>query len=175
MEEKSVSVWKTALMPAIYLAIVLILMSVIFYVTGNMFATWAQYVTYPVIIAGIVLGQITHKKALGGTLTYGQSLGSGVITLVYASVVTGVYSYLLYKVIDPTLLDQLRAFLEQKIVQQGKVPEGQIDMAVNMAMKFQTPPLSFVIGIFGGALMGLIISLITGIFVKKTPSEEVPE
>ncbi len=175
MEEKTVSVWKTTLMPAIYLGIVSILLSVILYVTGNMFSTWASYLTYPIIIAGIVYGQITHKKELGGTLTYGQAVGSGVVTLIYASVISGIYSYLLYKVIDTSLVEQTRAFLEQKLLQQGRTPEEQIDTVVNILMKIYTPPVSIITSIFGGALTGLIISLITGIFVKKNPSDEVPE
>ena len=175
MEENTVSVWKTTLMPAIYLGIVSILLSVILYVTGNMFATWAAYLSYPIIIAGIVYGQITHKKELGGTLTYGQALGSGIVTLIYASLLTAIYTYLLYKVIDSTLMDQTKMFLEQKLVQQGKVPEEQIDSIVNFLMKIYTPPVSIITSIFGGAITGLIVSLITGIFVKKNPVDEVPE
>lgn len=175
MEEKTVSVWKSTLMPAIYLGIVSILVSVIFYVTGNMFSTWASYLSYPIIIAGIVYGQLTYKRELGGTLTYGQAVGSGVITLIYASVITGIYSYLLYKVIDTSLIEQTRAFLEQKLLQQGKLPDEQIDTFVNIMMKIYTPPVSIITSIFGGAFTGLIISLITGIFVKKNPSNEVPE
>ena len=175
MEEKTVSAWKTTLMPAIYLGIVSILLSVILYVTGNMFATWAAYLSYPIIIAGVVYGQITHKKALGGTLTYGQALGSGVVTLIYASLISGIFSYLLYKVIDPSLIEQMRNFLEQKLVQQGRVPEEQIDTMVNIFLKIYTPPISIITSIFGGAVGGLIVSLITGIFVKKNPSDEVPE
>jgi len=47
-------------------------------------------------------------------------------------------------------------------------------MAVKMAAKFQTPVMMFVIGIVGGAFIGLVISLITAIFIKKNPSDEVP-
>jgi hypothetical protein len=175
MEEKSVSVWKTTLMPAVYLGIVSILVSVVFYVTGNSFSNWASYATYPVVIAGIVFGQITHKKELGGTLTYGQALGSGIVTLIYASLITAVYSYVLYKVIDPTLVDQMRIFLEQKMLQQGNIPESQLDSMINILMKIYTPPISIITAIFSGAITGFIISLITGIFVKKNPVEEVPE
>ncbi len=175
MEEKSVSVWKSTLMPAVYLGIVLILVSVVFYVTGNTFSSWAGYISYPIMIAGVIYGQLAHKRELGGTLTYGQALGSGIVTLIYASVLTSIYSILLYKVIDPSLLEQMRIFIEQKIVQQGKVPEDQIDMAVNITMKIQTPPLSIITYIVGSAIMGLIISLITGIFIKKNPEDEVPE
>ena len=175
MEEKTVSVWKTTLMPAIYLGIVLILISVIFYITGNTFSSWASYLSYPVIIAGVVLGQITHKKANGGFLSYGQAVGSGIVILIYAIILNSVYSYLLYEVIDPTLLDQFRIFVEEKLVQQGKIPEEQINTIVNFTVKLQTPPLSIVTAIFSGAFMGLIVSLITGIFVKNNPVDDFTE
>jgi NhaP-type Na+/H+ or K+/H+ antiporter len=126
------------------------------------------------MIGGIILGQLAYKKALGGTLTYGQAVGSGVLTMVFASVISGIYTYLLYSVIDPSLQEQMRIFTEEQIIQQGRVPEEQLEMAVNMASKFQTPLMMLVMSVFGGALVGVVISLITSIFVKKNPSDEVP-
>lgn len=175
MEEKSASVWKSTLLSGVYLAIALILLSVIFYVMGDPFSKVSQYITYPIMIAGVIWGQISYKNVLGGTMTYGQALGAGVLTLVFASFISGIYTFLLYQVIDPSLQEQLRIFTEEQIIQQGKVPEEQIEMAVNMATKFQKPIIMFAMAIFGGAFMGLIISLITSIFTKKNPSDEVPE
>jgi hypothetical protein len=126
------------------------------------------------MIGGIILGQLAYKKALGGTLTYGQAVGVGVLTMVFASLISGIYTYLLYAVIDPSLQEQLRIFTEEQIIQQGKVPEEQLEMAVNMAAKFQTPPIMFAMAVVGGAFIGTIISLITAIFIKKNPSDEVP-
>lgn len=174
MEEKSVSIWKSSLVSAVYLAIALILLSVIFYVTGNTFSKTAQYLSYPIMIAGIIWAQISYKKALDGTLTYGQAVGVGVLTMAFAGVITGLYTFLLYQVIDPSLQEQLRIFTEEQIIQQGRVPEEQLEMAVNMATKFQTPTMMFIMAVVGGALVGLIISLITAIFVKKNPSDEIP-
>jgi hypothetical protein len=174
MEEKSVSIWKSSLVSAVYLAIALILLSVIFYVTGNTFSKAAQYLTYPIMIVGIIWAQISYKKNLGGTLTYGQAVGVGVLTMTFAGVITGLYTFLFYQVIDPSLQEQLRIFTEEQIVQQGRVPEEQLEMAVNMATKFQTSLMMFIMAIFGGAFAGLIVSLITAIFVKKNPSDEVP-
>lgn len=175
MEQKSASVWKSSIMSGIYLGIVLILVSVVFYVTGNTFSKTAQYVGYPIMIIGIILAQLSYKKALGGEMTYGQALGVGVLAMIFASLISGIYTFLLYQVIDPSLQEQLRIFTEQQIVQQGKVPEEQIDMAVEMATKFQKPAIMLAMALFGGAFMGLIISLITAIFTKKNPSTEVPE
>jgi hypothetical protein len=174
MEEKTTSIWKSSLVSAIYLAIALILLSVIFYVMGNPFSKVSQYLTYPIMIAGIIWAQISYKKALDGTLTYGQAVGVGVLTLTFAGVITGLYTFLLYQVIDPSLQEQLRIYTEEQIIQQGRVPEEQLEMAVNMAAKFQTPAIMFGMAVVGGAFVGLIISLITAIFIKKNPSDEVP-
>jgi hypothetical protein len=174
MEEKAVSIWKSTMITGVYIAVVLILLSVVFYVTGNPFSKVNQYLTYPVFIGGVILAQITYKKALGGTLTYGQAVASGVLALVFASVISGIYTFILFKFIDPSLQEQMRIFTEEQIVKQGKVSEEQLEMAVNIATKFQTPFMMLVMSIFGGAFMGLIISLITAIFTKKNPTDEVP-
>lgn len=174
MEEKAVSIWKSTMITGVYIAVVLILLSVVFYVTGNPFSKISQYLTYPIFIGGVILAQITYKKALGGTLTYGQAVASGVLALVFASVISGIYSFVLFKFIDPSLQEQLRIFTEEQIIKQGRVPEEQLEMAVNMATKFQTPFMMLVMSIVGGAFMGLIVSLITAIFTKKNPTNEVP-
>ena len=117
MEQETTSIWKSSLMSGIYLGIALILTSVIFYATGNTFSQTAQYVGYPIMIIGIVLAQVGYKKVLGDTMTYGQALGVGVLTMVFASVLSGIYTYLLYEVIDPSLQEQMRLFTEEKIIQ----------------------------------------------------------
>jgi len=174
MEEKSSSIWKSTMLSGVYLAIAMILLSVIFYVTGNTFSKTAQYLSYPVIIAGIIWGQISYKKELGGIMPYGQALLAGLLTMVFASIINSVYTYLLYTIIDPSLQEQLRIFTEEQMLAQGNVPEEQMEMALKMAGKFQTPTMMAVMGVVMGALIGLIISLITAIFIKKNPSDEVP-
>lgn len=174
MEEKTASIWKSTLTTGVYVGIVLILLSVVFYVTGNPFSKVSQYLTYPIMIGGVIWAQMNYKKVLGGTLTYGQGIGSGVLALAFASLISSIYTFILFKFIDPSLTEQLRIFTEEQIVKQGRVPEEQLEMAVNMAAKFQTPLMMLVMGIFGGAFMGLIISLVTSIFIKKNPSDEVP-
>jgi hypothetical protein len=175
MEEKTTPIWKSALISGLYLAIALILVSVIFYVMGNPFSKVGQYVSYPIMIGGIILAQLNYKKALGGTLTYGQAVGVGVLAMVFASLISGIYTFLLYQVIDPSLQEQLRIYTEEQIIKQGKVPEEQLEMVVKMATKFQSPPILFAMAVVGGAFIGTIISLITAIFIKKNPSDEVPE
>jgi hypothetical protein len=126
------------------------------------------------MIGGVIWAQLNYKKALGGTLTYGQGVASGVLAFTFASLLSSIYTFILYKFIDPSLTEQLRIFTEEQILKQGNVPEEQVEMAVNIATKFLTPTMMLVMGILGGAFMSLIISLITSIFMKKNPSDEVP-
>lgn len=174
MEQKPVSLMKSSMISGLYLGIVLILFSVVLYVAGLTFETWVQYISYPILIVGAVYAQVNYRKSLGGEMTYGQALGVGLMSIIFASILSSIYTYLLYAVIDPGLLDQVKIMSEQKILEQG-IPEEQLDTAMNMAMKFQTPPVMAVMGIVGGAFIGLIISLITAIFTKKNPSDVVPE
>ncbi len=175
MEEKPVSLMKSSLTYGIYLGIVSILFSVVLYVLGFTFEKWVQYASYPITIAAVIWVQIAYRKSLGGEMTYGQALGIGLMTVVFASALSAIYTYILFVVIDPSLQEQLRLVTEQRIVEQGNVPEEQLDTVVEMTAKFQNPPILAVFTLFGGALIGLIISLITGIFTKKNPSDEVPE
>jgi hypothetical protein len=162
-------------MSGIYLGIAFILLSVVFYVTGNPFSKVSQWISYVLMVVGIILAQLSYRKSLGGAMSYGQALGVGVLTLVFASVVSGIYTFLLYEVIDPSLQEQMRLFTEEQIIKQGKVPEEQVEMAVEMAAKFQKPVMMVVMGIAGGAFIGLIISLITAIFTQKKPKEDFSE
>ena len=175
MEQKPASLMKSTLTSGIYIGVVLILVSVIFYVAGLMFETWAQYVSWPILIAGAVYAQLSYRKSLGGEMTYGQALGAGVLALVFASVLSAIYTILLYTVIDPGLTEQTRIVMEQRMVEQGRMPAEQIDQAVDMMMKLQKPPILAGMAILMGAFTGLIISLITSIFTQKKPSDIVPE
>lgn len=174
MEEKPVSLMKSSLTYGIYLGIVSILISVVIYVLGYSFEDWVQYSSLPIVIGGIIWAQIAYKKALGGEMTFGQAIGVGTMTVIFSSVLSAIYTYLLFAVIDTSLIEQLRLVTEQKIVEQGKVPEEQLDAVVEMMTKFQKPWIMAVSAIVMGCIMGVIISLLTGIFTKKNPSDEVP-
>ena len=166
-----VSLWKSALTYGLYLGLALVIILVIYYATGNTFAKSANWVTYAVMIAGIIIVQLNYRKASGDVMSYGQALGIGVLTLVFASLITGFFTFLLHTVIDPSLQDQLRLTLEEQLVKQG-IPEDQMNMAIEMASKFQKPAIMFFMNIFNGAITGLVISLIASLFTQKKPIEE---
>ncbi|VAW12725.1 hypothetical protein MNBD_BACTEROID01-1344 [hydrothermal vent metagenome] len=166
MGQKHISLWKSAMVYGFYLAVALILASVIFYATGNIFTKANQYVSYLIMILGIVLVQINYRKSIGGAMPYGQALGIAVVTMVLAGVIAAVYTYLLYEIIDPGLKEQLRIYTEEQMMEKG-MPEAQLETAIAITRKFQKPVVMAISAIFSYAVIGLVVGLITSIFTKK--------
>jgi uncharacterized membrane protein SpoIIM required for sporulation len=93
--------------------------------------------------------------------------------MIFASVIAGFFAYLLYAVIDPSLQDKLLLSIEEKMVSRGDIPEAQLDMVMNIVSIFKNPAVMFFMNIFGGAFIGLFISLITSIFTHKNVEIEI--
>ena len=178
MEEKSNSIWKSGLMLGVYLAIVVILYSVILYVTGLGFNKMAGYASIGILVIGIVIIQISYKKQQDNILTYGQGVGISVISMLSVGVISMVYTYLLYVVIDPDYYQQFLLFMEEQtmaaLLDKG-MSEDQIQMSLDIQQKLQTPVILAGGALLNSVIIGLIVSLISSIFIKKNPSDEVPE
>jgi len=170
MNDKTPSPGKFSINYGLYLGILLVLVSLTYYLTGNEFANTAQWISYAVMITGIVLAQLNFRKNLGGYMSYGQALAVGVITMFFASILTSLYTCILYQVIDPALKEQIRLMLEEQLVTQN-MPEAQINIAMKIITIIQKPSVMAILEIFSGTFTGLIISFITSIFTQKKADE----
>ncbi|MDD4190097.1 MAG: DUF4199 domain-containing protein [Mangrovibacterium sp.] len=166
MEEKS-TFWQSAMTYGFYLGVATVLFSVILYAMGqnlNPSLTWLSYV---IIAAGILISQRNYRnKELDGYISYGTALRFGVAAMLFAGIIQSLYTVILFRFIDPTLLDQIRVMQEETMLQQG-LPEESIEVATAMMSKFQSPAIIAISGLFSFALLGFIISLATSIIVKK--------
>jgi len=177
MEQKT-SFWKAAMTYGLYMGIALIIYSVILYVAGQTFNQTLGYVSFVIMIVGIVWAQMNYKKLQGGMLTYGQGVGIATSLMLIAGIIGAIYTILLYKVIDPELYDQYLLFYEEKasasMIEQG-LSDAQIDQALTISKRFQTPVIMAITAIITYVIAGVIIGLIASIFTKKKPSEEIEE
>ncbi len=171
MEQNSVSVWKSSLNYGLFLGIALILVTVLYYASGNIFAKSAGWVGWGIMIAGVVIAQLQYRKELGGFMSYGQALGVGVLTMLFASVLNSFVTYILFAVIDPSLQEQARLAMEEELVMRQNVPEEQLDMMIEMTTRLKNPAVMFVLNIFSGVVTGFLISLLTSIFTQKKSQE----
>jgi len=170
MEQKS-TFWKSAMTAGLYLGIILILYNVILYITNQNLNTSLGLISYVILAAGVVYFQIQYRDhELGGFISYGTAFGYGVTLMAFSGIIQSLYTVVLIKFIDPGILDQIRIMQEEQMIKQG-VSEEQIEMASKMMDAFRSPIIIAISGLFSFALLGVIISLISSIFVKKIDDE----
>jgi hypothetical protein len=159
--------WQSAMTYGLYFAIISIALTVLLYATDNMMSKAIQWLSIAVIIAAVVIIQLAWRKSLGGYMSYGQGLGIAVLSLVFASVIIAIFTFILYKFIDPGLIEQIKLATEEQLYQRG-MPDEQINAAMAISSKFQTPAIMAVMAIINMAVMGLIFGAIAAIFTKKS-------
>jgi Protein of unknown function (DUF4199) len=166
MEEK-VNVWKTNLTNGLILGMVGVVYSLLMYFL-NLSLNKSQ--GYVFIIIQIVLLYFLLKSYrdnyMHGQITFGQSVGAGVIMCLYYAVIMAIFTYILYAFIDKELTAKQLALAEEMLVKKG-TPQAAIDTAMAMQAKFMKPAIMALFVIFGSMFWGVILSLIISVFVKK--------
>jgi hypothetical protein len=170
MKEQNDTVVRVAMNYGLYMGIALVLNSFIFYMIGKPFSEVNGWLSYAIIISALSWSIYSYREFRGEEgLPYGASLGFGTLLSLFASLIFAFFTFVLYKIIDPGLLDKFINFLEENLMKQGK-SDAQMEMVVNMYKKFLTP-LTFSIGqIMNLTFLGFFFSLILSIFYKRRPS-----
>lgn len=151
----------------LFTGIAMILVALLLYTFDLNGASWAQYGSMLVLFAGIIVGTIAFRdKCNQGFLSYGRSLGSGVLISLGAGILLAIYTYLFLAFFDPAQIMQMAQVAEEKLMEQG-LSDEQIDQALSMTKMFMTPASIAVTSIFSMLLWGTLFSLLASIFVKK--------
>lgn len=166
MEQKA-SVWKANLTNGLILGLVGIVYSLIMYFLDLSLNKTQGYLFLVILIVALFLLVKTYRdNYMHGFITYGQAVGSGLVIFLYYSLITAIFTYLLFAVIDPGLVGKQLAMSEELMMKRA-MPQEAIDAGMNIQKKIMTPPFMAVISIFGNMITGLIMSLIIAIFVRK--------
>lgn len=165
--DNQVNVWKANLQNGLFMACIGMIYTFIFYSLDLMSNQVQSYIFY-VIQAAVLFFMLRsfREKYRSGFVTYNQSFGAGMVIFVYYSIIMAIFTFILYKFIDPTLIDQQLATAEQMLVDKG-IPQSSIDMALEMQNSLMTPTFISISSIFGTLFFGTIFSLIISIFIKK--------
>ena len=168
MEDQKNTTLKSTMNYGLLLGLALILFSLILYIFDVYDPpTWVTVLNYAVVFAGIVYGTIKHRDDdLGGEISYGKALGTGVLITLFASIISSFFILILSTVIDPSYMENIYRVMEEAMYEQGLTMD-QIDDAMVMMQKFQNPVVMFIMGVVGFTFFGTLFSLITSIFIKK--------
>jgi hypothetical protein len=166
--EPNVNVWKANLANGVILGLFGIVYNLIIYFFD---LTFNKSMGYVYLLITVFLLYYFIKKYrdnyMFGTITYGQSVGSGIVIYIYSTILISIFTYFLYKVIDPGLTDKMLAYVEETIIKQGKIPEEQIDAVLKVQKKLLKPEIAVPISLISSIFFGTIISLIVSIFTRK--------
>ena len=171
MENQSNSVNRMAMSYGLYMGLALILNSVIFYVMGSPFSPAGAYISYGIIIAGIAWTMYTFREGKPeGGMPYGRALGLGTLQSLFASLILGFFTYVLFKLVDPGLIDKFFTFFEEQLLKSG-TKEAQIETVMTMYRKMMSPLVYSLAQVFSVTFYGFIFSLILAIFFKRQPAD----
>jgi hypothetical protein len=166
MEEK-VNVWKSNLTNGLILGLTGVVYSLVMYFLDLSFNQVQGYVFMVIQIALLFFLLKSYRdNYMHGQITYGQSVGAGVVINLYSAIIAAIFMYLLYTVIDSGLTEKQLAFVEEKMLQKG-VPQTAIDAGMAFQRKIMKPEIMAPISIFGSMFWGTVLSLIISIFIKK--------
>ncbi|HNR41430.1 MAG TPA: DUF4199 domain-containing protein [Bacteroidales bacterium] len=175
--ENKVSVWKANLNNGLILGSIGIVYSLVMYFLDLSFNKTQGYVFYLVlIIAMYFLLKSYRDNYMDGYITYGQSVGAGMVIFIYYSLITALFIYLLYAVIDPGLTEKQLVFVEEEMLKKG-IQQDALDAAMTIQKKIIKPGIMAPFSILGNIITGLVLSLLVSIFIRKegNPLIESPE
>lgn len=164
MEKKITAPWVKGLI----LALIIIVFSVIMYITGQMTNKSLGYIQYLVIIGGLVWACLSFSKEMDGNVTFGNVFAHGFKTTAAMTVLVVIYTVLSVKLIFPDMIDIAISGARTEMEKQGKLTADQVEQGIEMTRKFFMP---FMIGgtIISYAIIGALGSLLGAAFAKKNP------
>ncbi len=182
MEEKETpSLFQHALKWGLIVGGISIALSIVAYaVDYAMLADWKFGIFVFALFIGLAIyAGINYRGEIGGILPYGKAFQHGFILMAISGLISTIFTMILYTVIDPELpakLTEVALENAQKMMESFGMPEDQMDQAMEDARKrtenqFSTSGLAMGYGI--GLIVYAVLSLITAIFVKKNPPEDV--
>ena len=158
----------TTILFGLYSAGIAIAITLIGYFTGmdkTGAVNWMSYVSWPFLILFLWLAIKERKQEdFGGTISYGQCVGTGALVGLWAGIVTAIFMYVYFVAINPGAIDFLLQ-KQQDIMQSRQMDPQKISSAMSMARRLFIP---FAVGgsVIGDVFFATLFSLILGIFAR---------
>jgi len=125
-----------------------------------------------ITIAIIVLGQYNFRKENEGFLSLGEALKLGVGIALISSIIGVTYQVLLVTVIDPDTIPKMLEIAKNQLYDTNpEMSQEQLDQMLEMQSKFISPNMMVAFGLIGGLFIGFVISMITGLILKRNRPE----
>jgi hypothetical protein len=171
MEPKPRTLFGNALIYGLLTAAISIVFSVLTYILDVPFKSPVMYFSVVILLAGIIYGTFQYRNIyLAGYIDFGKAFVSGFLIVLVASLITSIYTYIFFTLIDPAfhekIVQQSLEEAEAKMAEKG-LSADQMESAFSVQRKFMSPLVMTIFSFLGSLVMGAILSLIAAVFIKK--------
>ena len=128
-----------------------------------------RFVTFAVLIAGMVLGMIFFKQNNQGFMSFGQGVGTVLSAVV--GLLSGIFSYVYMNIIDPSVVIRMTEKIRADMEARGGMSDEHIDQAMAISGKMMNGPIMLVTALLGTILVGVILAMIISAFIKHAQPE----
>lgn len=153
------------------LSLILVAISVIISITITDLQAMQKFswLSYLILIGGLVYGCVTFAKEKNGHVTFGNVFSFGFKTTAIITSIMVIFTILSVTVLFPEMKDKAMEMARSQMEKDGNLSESQIDQAIEMTTKFFIP---FAIGgaLIGYLFIGTIGALIGAAAAKKNPN-----
>ncbi len=154
--------------------VILGLISVVFGVIGYVMDSYLEpnwtlsIIGFIIFIIIVVIGQKSFRKENSGYLSLGQAIKIGLGIALISSLFSVIWQLVLSNVLVTDFAEQALELQRQAIIDSGRdfTPE-QMEQSLEFSKNFSKPYITIPLQIIGGLFFGFIISLISGLVLKK--------
>lgn len=152
-----------------------VLWLLILYATDNLVGSSLPSLKWVILGVFLYLAlKFYRTHFMGGYISYGQCIKQSARLSVLAGIFVGAFYFLLLKVFDPGVVQQMIVEVEEAYLAMG-MPEGRVEELSEALKEGLTPWTMFFSNVFDVLLSGLIVGVIVGIFVKRKSDDAFQE
>jgi hypothetical protein len=151
----------------IVIALILIVYSLIIQYTGQAQNKSLSFISFVVLIVGIIWSCINYAKQLNANVTYGNVFADGFKVTAAVTALICIFSYLLFNVISPELKEEALRQIQTSL-EKSKVSDEQMEKTLGfMRENFTVTTVGTQMLLF--LITGVVASLIGAAVAKKNP------
>lgn len=133
-------------------------------------ANYGGYVPLALLITGITISILIVRSSVeyGGYITYKDSIRSGLVTSLFASLVIGVFVFIYHTWLHPAYISELLEGVEQTLIAEGLSTE-EIALKLEQTRESSGPWMQVFIATSATMMMGMMYSFIISAVLKRNP------
>ena len=133
---------------------------------------FVNLINFLISLTIILLAQIAFKKDNGGYLNLSDSLKLGLGISLINSILGVLFFFVLSNFLDPNMTEKTLQIVEQRLIEGNpEISQQELDTFIEATRQAMTPFTLSTAIIMASLFFGFLISLITGLFLKKSKTE----